>query len=141
MDRRNFLKNSCTLCVAATGLVALSTFLESCSSINVFNATSENNSIRIPFSELNEKTSLIVKQKNSETDIALIKTKTGDWKALLMLCTHASNPVVFFGNGFRCNFHFSEFNLDGIPQSGPAQKPLKLLRTETKSDNVIIHLS
>lgn len=140
MDRRNFIKSSCNFCVAATGVVALTTFLQSCETIHVFNGNVDNNSISVPLSELTEKESLIIKSKNTESDIALIKNKSGDWKALLMLCTHAENPLTFFGSGFRCNVHFSEFNLDGVPQSGPAQKPLKLLSTEMKKDSLLIKL-
>ncbi len=140
MDRRNFLKSSCTFCIAATGATALVTLLQGCETINIFSGNIDNNSIAVPLSELTEKESLIVKSKNTESDIALIKNKAGEWKALLMLCTHASNPVVFYGSGFRCNVHFSEFNKDGIPQSGPAQKPLKILVTELGKESLIIRL-
>ena len=125
MDRRNFLKSSCTFCIAATGVTALTTLLESCGTINVFNGHVENNTIKIPLSELAEKDSLIIKSKEAPSDIALIKTKEGEWKALLMLCTHHANPLSFYGSGFRCSVHYSEFDMNGIPQSGPANKPLK----------------
>ncbi len=141
MDRRNFLKSSCTFCLAATGVTALTTLLQSCESLHVFNGNIRENSISIPLTELSDKESIIVKAKNAAADIALIKTKTGEWKALLMLCTHASNPVTFYGSGFRCNVHFSEFNLSGVPQSGPAQKPLKILPTEINKENIVIRLS
>lgn len=140
MDRRNFLKSSCTFCLAATGVAAITSLLQSCASMYVFNGSINDNSISIPISELSEKESLIVKAKNASADIALIKNKSGEWKALLMMCTHASNPITFYGSGFRCNVHFSEFNLEGIPQSGPAQKPLKLLRTEKTEEAIVIRL-
>ncbi len=140
MDRRNFLKNSCTFCFAATGVTALTTLLQSCETIHIFNGQINDNSISIPLSELESKDSLIVKSNNSGSDIALIKTKSGEWKALLMLCTHASNPLAFTGNGFRCSVHYSEFNLDGIPQNGPAQKPLKILETELKKGFLLVKI-
>ena len=131
MDRRNFIKSSCTFCVAATGLTALATMLQSCATIHVFNGTIDNNS---------EKETVIIKSKNTESDIALVKSKSGEWKALLMLCTHASNPIVFNGSAFMCNVHFSEFNMDGVPKNGPAQKPLKILTTELKNESIVIKL-
>ena len=140
MDRRKFFKNSCTFCLAVTGVSALTTLLQSCETIHVFNGNIKENSIIVPLIELLEKESLIVKSKNATSDIALIKLKSGEWKALLMLCTHASNPLTFYGSGFRCNLHFSEFNLNGIPQTGPAQKPLKILKTEMTTDSVVIKL-
>jgi cytochrome b6-f complex iron-sulfur subunit len=140
VDRRNFIKSSCTFCLAATGVTAITTLLQSCATMHVFNGTINENSISIPLTELFEKESLIVKAKNTSADIALIKMKTGEWRAVLMLCTHASNPISFYGTSFRCNVHFSEFNLDGIPQNGPAQKPLKILATEMKADQIVIRL-
>ncbi|MBK6397038.1 MAG: Rieske 2Fe-2S domain-containing protein [Bacteroidetes bacterium] len=140
MDRRNFIKSSCTFCLAATGVAAITTLLESCGTMHVFNGSINDNSITIPIAELTEKDSLIVKAKNTSADIALIKMKSGEWKAILMLCTHASNPVTFYGSGFRCNVHFSEFNLAGVPQSGPAQKPLKVLTTEQTADSIVVRL-
>jgi Rieske Fe-S protein len=140
VDRRNFIKSSCTFCVAATGLTALATMLQSCATIHVFNGTIDNNSITVPLSELVEKETVIIKSKNTESDIALVKSKSGEWKALLMLCTHASNPIVFNGSAFMCNVHFSEFNMDGVPKNGPAQKPLKILTTELKNESIVIKL-
>ncbi len=140
MDRRNFIKSSCTFCLAATGVTAIATLLQSCSTMHVFNGSINENSIAIPLTELLEKESLIVKAKNTSADIALIKMKSGEWRAVLMLCTHASNPIAFYGTGFRCNVHFSEFNLDGEPQNGPAKKPLKILSTEMKADQIVIKL-
>lgn len=121
-------------------MTALASLLQSCETISTFSGRVDQNSISVPLTELAEKKSLIVRSKELESDIALIQTKSGEWKALLMLCTHASNPLTFTGSGFRCNVHFSDFNLDGVPQSGPAQKPLKLLATELKSDSILIKL-
>ena len=35
---------------------------------------------------------------------------------------------------------FSEFNMEGVPKNGPAQKPLKILSTELKGQSIIIKL-
>ena len=140
MDRRNFLKNSCTFCLTTASSLSIISFLQSCATINTLSANKANNTVVVPFSELDSKDSLILKIKESEYDVAMIKTSSGQWKALQMLCTHQSNPIFFNGSYFRCNVHFSEFNKEGIPQNGPASKPLRLLPIEKNSDSYSIKL-
>ena len=140
MDRRNFFKNSCTFCLTAASSFSIISFLQSCSTINTLAANKSNNTVLVPFTELDSKDSLILKIKGSEYDVAMIKTSSGQWKALQMLCTHQSNPIFFNGTNFRCNVHFSEFSKDGIPQIGPATKPLRILPIEKKSDSYSIKL-
>lgn len=108
--------------------------------MEVLHTTMTNNTILIPFSELTGKESLIVKSKSSEYDIAMIKQKSEDWNALLMMCTHQSNPVYFDGDSFRCKVHFSEFTKEGVPFSGPARKPLVVLSIQKKNDHYQIDI-
>ncbi len=108
--------------------------------MDVLHTTITNNTLLIPLSELEGKESLIVKSKSSEYDIAMIKQKSEEWKALLMMCTHQSNPVHFDGDSFRCKVHFSEFNKDGIPFSGPARKPLIALAIQKRKDHYQIDI-
>ncbi len=140
MDRRNFFKNSCTFCLTVTSSLSIISFLESCATINTLIANKAGDTVIVPFTELESKDSLILKIKGSEYDVALIKLSSGQWKALQMLCTHQSNPVFFNGTNFRCNVHFSEFSKEGIPQNGPANKPLRLLPIEKNSDSYSIKL-
>lgn len=141
LERRKFFKQTCQFCLAAISATAVASFLESCSTINTITGSIDNDSISVAFTELENKDNLIVKSKGNEFDVALIKQSDGEWKALQMMCTHLSNPVFFNGDTFRCNVHFSEFNKNGQPQSGPATKPLKVLQLEKKSDHYLIRLS
>jgi Rieske Fe-S protein len=140
MKRRNFIKTSCTVCLAiSTGM--MSDFLESCSSLPVLYASVEGNKISVPKSIFTKHRMHIVHAKQMKYDIALEKQKDGKYLALLLECTHAYNPLTYTGNGFICTLHGSRFDLEGKVSHGPAQYPLTQLPTQEMDDVVVITLN
>jgi len=140
MERRAFIKTSCSLCVALSAGLAISTF-SSCAPSLIFNAIISENKIAVPLSLFAKSELKIVRVKNYDYDIAVRKEPGEKFLALLMRCTHADNQLTNTGNGFSCSLHGSVFEKDGTVKKGPAEKPLKKFFTEKIADQLIIHLS
>lgn len=140
MERKEFLKTTCSICIAFAAGLTLDSFF-SCSGEIIYKTTVTNNDVVVPSSLFIEKSVQVIRPKNFGYDIALRKEQDGSFLALLMRCTHADNPLVSTGTGFQCNLHGSRFDNEGKVTKGPAEKPLKKLSTEVNADNIIIHLS
>lgn len=140
MDRRDFVKQSCTLCLAAgAGMVVGS--LSSCATLPVYKTTMANNKVTVPVSLFAQSDFQVIQPKDLFYNIGLQKEKDGSYTALLLRCTHADNQLVPTGNGFKCNLHGSAFDKEGQVTQGPAEHSLKKYQTEVISNQVIIHLS
>lgn len=140
MQRREFIKAGCTLCVMASAGFMLGS-LSSCASIPVYKTVMDGNKISVPVSLFAQSDLQIIRPKNSEYDIALRKEKDETYMALLMRCTHADNQLTSTGNGFFCNLHGSRFDREGGVTKGPAELSLKRYATQIISDNIIITIS
>lgn len=140
MERREFLKTSCTFCVAV-GAGAIITSLSSCgTSAAVFKTAVMENKIAVPASLFATGNVQLIRTKETEYDIALLKENETTYTALQMRCTHADNRLNSTGNGFTCNLHGSRFDNNGSVTKGPAQESLKKYKTEINSTNIIIYL-
>jgi len=65
---------------------------------------------------------------------AVVLNTTSGFSALSLVCTHLGCTVESKPEGFACPCHGSRFDAQGKVTRGPAQKPLKSLRTEITSD-------
>lgn len=141
MDRRSFVKQSCTICLAVgAGMVAASA-LSSCAALPVYKTTMANNKVTVPVSLFAQSDFQVIQPKDLFYNIGLRKEKDGTYTALLLRCTHADNQLISTGNGFKCNLHGSAFDKEGQVMQGPAERSLKKYQTEIISDQIIIHLS
>lgn len=139
MTRREFLKDGCSLCLALSGGTFLLSALDSCTPIPIFRAQSENHRVKIPLQKFTDVGYLIVRPSDYSYDVAVLKTND-EYKAFIMKCTHADNPVKFDGIEFRCNLHGSVFDKTGKVEKGPAEKPLFILQTMKQDDYLIVSL-
>lgn len=139
MERRDFLKATCSLCaLASVGLAASS--LSSCSNLPIYKTTVHNNQITVPVVLFAQSNLQLIRPVKSDYDIALQKGKDGTYAALLLSCTHSENQLSSTGNGYICNLHGSRFDKEGHVLKGPAALPLKKYPTSIVSDNIIITL-
>src|SRR5438876_4520684 len=106
MERRTFIKTSCSVCVALSAGLMMSAF-SSCAPSLIFHTSISKNKISIPLSLFAQSDLQIVRAKNYDYDIAVRKEPGGFFLALLMRCTHADNQLTNTGNGFSCNLHGS----------------------------------
>jgi Rieske Fe-S protein len=139
MERRSFIKTSCALCLSASVGGLLSSMMSSCASIPIYTTTSIKDTIKVPASIFASTDIQIIHADNYEYDIALKKEADGSFLALVLQCTHASNPLTMAGDKFKCSLHGSTFNKQGAVTHGPAEYPLKRLTTKlSKSDIIVI---
>lgn len=141
INRRDFLKNTCTLCLAAGGMGAVTAFLSGCASLPVYNTAITENTLRIPALSLSPEENLkIIRSEKLDYDILLVKRQDKGYEALKMKCTHLDNGLVATKNGLICNLHGSRYNLQGEVTVGPALTALQKFKTETSNEQIIIFL-
>ncbi len=139
MERRLFIKTTCTLCAALGAGLTVASF-SSCASIPVYAASVSRKRIAVPLSIFGEQNVQIVRANELEYDIALRKESDGRYTALLLRCTHASNPLTVTESGFVCPLHGSRFGVGGDVTHGPATIALKQLATSIEDDKIVIAL-
>jgi nitrite reductase/ring-hydroxylating ferredoxin subunit len=139
MERREFLKASCSYCLAAsTGLIVTS--LSSCTAPPMLDAAVIDNRITVPHSAFARSDYQILRPSGLLFDIGLHRESDGTFRALLLQCTHASTQLTPTGDGYTCPAHGSTFDVEGRVTRGPAQLPLRELPTEQSQDTIIVRL-
>ncbi len=143
MKRSDFLKLSCTGCLlGAAGLVSVTELL-SCApgtAMKIYKAQLAGKIITVPEAEVVDGKLSIIRSKGMEYDIALRRLSAGKYEALLLRCTHFSNPLTVSGQGYYCSLHGSRFDENGQVQNGPASVPLTQLPCSISGGNILIHV-
>lgn len=141
-NRREFIKQSCTLCLSVLGASVLTTQLTSCKPLPIYKGTLINKVIDVPLSSFNQGDNvLIVRSGNLQFDIALIKKTENDYSALELKCTHQANSLTATKSGFLCAAHGSTFDLEGKVTKEPALVPLKKYKTQLTTTSILINLT
>lgn len=141
MDRRNFLKQSCSLCLAGSSGMLIGSLASCAAVLPVYKTTMANNKVAVPISLFTNLDFQLIQPKGLYYNIGLKKEKNGSYTALLLRCTHADNQLTTAGNSFKCSLHGSTFDNEGQVIEGPAVRPLKRYLTQIISDLIIIHIS
>jgi Rieske Fe-S protein len=141
MQRRDFLKTSCSSCLAATAVGFLSTLLNSCSAPPMLDAPVTDHKIAIPLSALGQSDLYIIRPVGLLFDIALHRDDTGNYRAFVLQCTHASTQLTPTGDGYACPAHGSTFDAEGRVTRGPAQLPLREFPASASGDMIVIRLT
>ena len=139
MERREFLKATCSLCITA-GAGLLTGSMLSCSSIPVYRTTVSRDRLVVPVGLLRDTNLLIIRANDLENDVALQRQEDGTYLALLLRCTHADTALTYTGKGYSCSLHGSLFDLHGRVTSGPAPLPLRELKTEVFLEEIVVHV-
>jgi Rieske Fe-S protein len=140
MERRVFLRTTCSYCLAAGAGLLLGS-LSSCSTTPYLETEVVDGKIDVPLSAFLGSEYQLLRPKNLLFDIALRKNSDGTFRALVLQCTHASSELNAAGEGYTCPLHGSTFDMEGNVTHGPAQQPLRELRTEQTQNTVVVHLS
>lgn len=139
MDRRGFIKETCSLCVAfGSGLLIGS--LSSCSILPTFETDISQERVRVPVSAFGTGEVLVVRVRSLMYDLALHKHLDNTITAVLLRCTHAETQLTAGGEVYTCSAHGSRFDLDGKVRKGPAQKDLVQFTTESTQGDIIVHI-
>ncbi len=140
MERRQFIRSSCKLCAGFAGVSLISSLLVSCTPLPIYNTTYKDKVINVPLTEFLNTNYILVRCKNLDYDVAVIKQSDGSFLSLYMQCTHAENPVDFTGDEFKCSLHGSVFSKTGEVRKGPAEKALISFKTSTEENQLVIQI-
>jgi Rieske Fe-S protein len=139
-NRRDFIKQSCTLCLGVVGLSALTTQLAGCAPMPIYKGETVNGIITVPFTSFTETNKVvIVRNAQLDWDIVLVKVSDTEYEALQMKCTHQENPLTATQTGLFCSAHGSTFDLKGNVTKEPALRPLKKYITEIRDNSISIN--
>lgn len=94
----------------------------------------------VPLSSFVGNTPLIVQPEGMTYAVSVQRIDEGNFRALVLRCTHASNQLTETGNGFYCDAHGSRFDIEGNVTKGPASHPLDHLQTEVLGNVLTIEL-
>ncbi len=143
MNRKEFLKSSCSgACVAMSSGFLMSALLAACKTpLGVIKTSADkDNMVVIPVSAFGQSDYKLVRVSNYNYDLAIQKKEDGTFFALVMMCTHASQPLTKTGNKYYCAMHGSQFTHEGEVIKGPAaQSMIRLSAVELKG-NLYVHL-
>jgi len=145
MDRRDFIKKTCTACLSVT---VASTFLSSCLSTQYISGKVAKDGIML------EKDAFKIKQKGGTAyssfvivrndvlkyPICVYRINENEYTALWMQCTHQGAELQASGDVLQCSAHGSEFSNKGEVRNGPADKPLRTFPVSVTNKEIFIDL-
>lgn len=150
MKRKEFVKNCGLVCF---GSAFLPLFMESCASSAIYaNYVLTGNKMVILKSEFLDtnakeaeiknkiKPYILLKSDKLDFPICLYHTNSGEYIALLMMCTHKGCELRPQGYTLVCPCHGSEFSEYGIVQNPPAEEKLKRFKVSEDESTVYIYL-
>lgn len=145
MDRRNFIKQSCTACLSLT---MASTLVSSCVSTQYLSGKLVNDGITIRKDDFkmeqkggsSYRSFIIVRNESLKYPICVFRKSEGEYTALWMQCTHQGAELQASGDVLQCSAHGSEFTSEGKVQSGPADKALRTFPVTVISNEIFIDL-
>ena len=144
MQRRDFIKGTCRICLLGSAVAIAGNSLTGCSpaaSNVLLKPTIIDDKITVPLTIFEKSNLQIVTPKKFPYEIAIEKKQDGTYNALLLSCTHYENPLTPTGNGYNCSAHGSKFTTNGEVIKGPAEHSLKQLKTILSSTDVSILLT
>lgn len=142
MERRKFIKASCTVCMGLMAGISAVTLLDACATGKVVKAEATNNQINVNVSDFKPESSFVlVRASTLSYDILLHKDSDTKYTALLMQCTHYDNPVYANNKEIFCPSHGSKFDFSGKVLKEPATLNLKTYNTTLNNNIITISLS
>jgi Rieske Fe-S protein len=140
MQRRKFLKSTCNSCLMVSAGLLFGELVSCSPSTQVFKAPVVDKSVSVPLTLFLVPGVQLVRPQGWYYDIAVQKKDDQNFTALLLKCTHQQNQLVRSSNGYTCNLHGSQYNLDGTVIKGPAEFSLKHFTTTVNQNQLVIHL-
>ena len=145
MDRRKFIKNSCTACLTATALGAA---LSSCTPTKFISGKLGKDGLTVDTDEFilkqNGKQSfrpyIIVRNEALQYPICVYRMSETSYSALWMRCTHQGAELQVSGDYLQCTAHGSEFDNKGTVKNGPADRNLRNFPVSISGKELFIDL-
>lgn len=145
MDRRAFMKRTCSSCLGASAITVL---LANCQSTYYTSGTWEPNGISVLKSEFTLQKGantilrdyIIIRNEKMEFPLCVYRFSENEYSALLMKCTHQGTELLAAGDQLHCHAHGSEFNSRGLVSQGPAEANLRKFNVLVTAEKLLIEL-
>ena len=145
MDRRRFLKNSCSACLSATVLASMIT---SCTSTRYISGTLGKDGLVLDINEFVNKQKgntgyhsfIVVRNDALQYPICVYRFDENNYSALWMSCTHQGAELQASGDRLQCPAHGSEFDNKGNVRTGPADRTLRNFPVTILNNQLFIDL-
>lgn len=145
MDRRKFIRNSCTACLTAT---ALGGILSSCTATKYISGTLGKDGLSVGLDEFeikqkdkaNHRSFIIIRNEALQYPICVYRLNENEYSALWMRCTHQGAELQASGDVLQCTAHGSEFDNKGTVKNGPADRNLRNFPVTVSNNQLFIDL-
>ena len=145
MDRRDFIKKSCTACLSVT---VLSSLVSSCISTQYISGKLGKDGITLDKNDFKVRQKggtayssfIIVRNEALKYPICVYRMNDNEYKALWMRCTHQGAELQASGDVLQCTAHGSEFNNMGQVRNGPADTALRAFPVTVTNSEIFIDL-
>ena len=145
MDRREFIKNSCSACLSAT---VIGTAISSCTATRYISGTLGNDGLFVDTNEFvtkqNGKTLyrsfIIVRNDALQYPVCVYRFNDNEYSALWMRCTHQGTELQASGDRLQCTAHGSEFDNKGSVKTGPADRSLRNFPVTVSNNQLFIDM-
>jgi Rieske Fe-S protein len=146
MERKEFLIQCGAACFSAS---LLATWLQSCDVKKAVVASYSDNQLSIPLNSFYTekdgskkwKRSVVLRHEQSAFPIVVFRYRDGEYKALLLRCTHQGSELNMYGDLITCSAHGSEFSSRGEVVKGPAETSLQQYPVHTDDQNIYIRIA
>lgn len=140
MERRQFIKSSCNICLLGSVGMLLPQLTGCSPSYSVFKTEIVNKKLQVPLSLFEKLNFQLIRPAGWYYDIAVQKKDNQQYTALLLRCTHHDTQLDVGSHGYQCSLHGSKFDADGNVRKGPAEHALTQFKTFVQNDQLIIEL-
>jgi len=145
MNRRDFIKNSCTACLSVT---ALTSFITGCTPTQYLSGTIGKDGVTVGKDQFkvmrNGGTAyssfIIVRNDALQYPICVYRFNEQEYTALWMKCAHQGAELQASGDVLQCPAHGSEFNNKGMVRNGPASTGLRTFPVTVNEKDIFIDL-
>lgn len=143
MDRRIFIQQSCTACLAGSALVI---GLGACTPTRYASGKLGKDGINIDINDFREEGNdryrlfIVVRNEALQFPIYVYRFSATDYSALWMQCTHQGAELQASGDRLQCAAHGSEFDNKGTVKTGPASRNLRNFPVKMEGNQLFIDL-
>ena len=145
MNRKDFIINSCAVCLSAT---AISSLFTSCTATKYITGNLGKDGLTISKDEFRIKQKrntthrslLIIRNDALQYPICVYRFNDQEYSALWMQCTHQGAELQASGDFLQCPAHGSEFNNKGKVMNGPADINLRTFPVTVTNNELFIDL-
>ncbi|MGB8190533.1 MAG: Rieske 2Fe-2S domain-containing protein [Chitinophagaceae bacterium] len=144
MKRREFIKNTCTACMAVSGIAML---IPACSSARIVGGKLNNDGLLLDVNDFKIKDGdnayrmyVVVRNEQLKFPVCVYRFSETDYSALWMECAHQGAEVNVAGAYLQCPAHGSEYDNRGRVTNGPAESNLRTFPVTVNNDQLFIDL-